>query len=247
MNLTAIAGIVLVVLAAVLMLVFSLVKRKTPPVFRDIPAFSRLRRAIGLAVEDGTRLHFSFGHSSLIVPRSASAFAALGMLRKVAEQTSVSDRPPVVTAGDAALTILAQDTLHSAYRSAAAEGLYDPNAARLTGLTPFSYAAGAIPIMRDEDVSANILMGNFGVEVAFLTDTSERETSFTMAATDSLPAQAIIYATAQEPLIGEELYAAGAYVDAGPSHTASLQVQDILRWLIVAAVLSGVMLKLLGF
>jgi hypothetical protein len=226
-NLTAIAGIVFVVLAAVLMLVFSLVKRKAPPVFRDIPAFSRLRRAIGLAVEDGTRLHFSFGHSSLIVPRSASAFAAL--------------------AGDAALTILAQDTLHSAYRSAAAEGLYDPNAARLTGLTPFSYAAGAIPIMRDEDVSANILMGNFGVEVAFLTDTSERETSFTMAATDSLPAQAIIYATAQEPLIGEELYAAGAYVDAGPSHTASLQVQDILRWLIVAAVLSGVMLKLLGF
>ena len=47
-------------------------------------------------------------------------------------------------------------------------------------------------------------------------------------------------------LVGEEIYAAGAYVNAGPMHAASLQAQDVLRWLLVAVILGGTILKLLG-
>jgi hypothetical protein len=45
-------------------------------------------------------------------------------------------------------------------------------------------------------------------------------------------------------LIGEELFAAGAYVGAGAAHDASLTVQDILRWLVIVAILIGSLLKL---
>jgi len=65
-----------------------------------------------------------------------------------------------------------------------------------------------------------------------------------IAASDNLSAQSIFYATSQDPLIGEELFAAGAYVGAGASHEASLNVQDILRWLIILAILIGSVLKL---
>jgi hypothetical protein len=47
-------------------------------------------------------------------------------------------------------------------------------------------------------------------------------------------------------LIGEELFAAGAYIGAGPSHMASLTVQDILRWAIVLVLLAGAFLKFAG-
>jgi hypothetical protein len=47
-------------------------------------------------------------------------------------------------------------------------------------------------------------------------------------------------------LIGEELYAAGAYIRAGSMHTASLHAQDVLRWLLVLSILAGVVLKLAG-
>jgi hypothetical protein len=47
-------------------------------------------------------------------------------------------------------------------------------------------------------------------------------------------------------LIGEELFAAGAYVGAGASHEGSLLVQDILRWLIIITILAGSFLKFLG-
>ena len=54
-----------------------------------------------------------------------------------------------------------------------------------------------------------------------------------MAGTDNLPAQAILYATADEQLIGEDLFAGGAYVGAGPMHIASLHAQDVIRWLLI--------------
>ena len=116
----------------------------------------------------------------------------------------------------------------------------------MVGLTPFSFAAGAIPAIHDEHVSANVLMGNFGVEVALLTDAVERENTFVLAGSDNLTAQAVIYATAQGALIGEEIYAAGAYIEADPLQAASLTVQDILRWLVIAAILVGALLALAG-
>jgi hypothetical protein len=70
--------------------------------------------------------------------------------------------------------------------------------------------------------------------------------SLTLAGTDNLTGQAVLYATAHEPLIGEELYAGGAYLQAGPIHTASLQAQDAIRWLLVGVILIGIVLKVVG-
>jgi hypothetical protein len=214
---------------------------------RDIPSFSRLRRAIGLAVEDGTRLHLTVGSGSVTGPESASAFAGLSMLRRVTQITSVSDMPPVATAGDAALSILTRDTLQAAHLEIEAEGRFDPDSAILTGLTPFSYAAGAIPVLRDENVSSNVLAGSFGSEVALITDASEREDSFSLGGSENISGQSVLYATAQEPLIGEELFAGGAYLDAGPLHKASLHAQDVIRIIIVIMILLGALANLLDF
>ena len=239
------AGFGVVFFSAALMLGLVFLRRKIPPVFRDIPAFTRLRQAVGLVVEDGSRLHISLGRGALTTPHSASALAGLALLRRLANLTSASDQPPIATSGDATLAILSQDTLQAAVKFSE-PGTFDSTAGRLVGLTPFSFAAGAIPAIRDENVSANVLMGNFGVEVALLTDAVERENTFVLAGSDNLTAQAVIYATAQGALIGEEIYAAGAYIEADPLQAASLTVQDILRWLVIAAILVGALLALAG-
>jgi hypothetical protein len=144
------------------------------------------------------------------------------------------------------VTVLSQDTLQSTYRSLAAEQRYDPTNARLTGLTPMAYAAGAMPTIHDEHITANILAGHYGTEIALLTEAGERSQSLTIAGTDNISAQAVLYATADEPLLGEELYAAGAYLGADTAHSASLYTQDILRWLLIVAIMVGAILKLLG-
>lgn len=232
--------------AAVLLLALTLWRRRSPAVLRPIDAYERLNRAVGLAVENGTRLHISLGRGNLFTARGGSALAGLAMLRRLAERTSASDRPPIVTSGDASLAILSQDTLHSGYRAAGAEEQYRFSTGRLTGLTPFSYAAGTMSVEHDENVSANVVIGDLGAESALIAEASDRENSSLIAASDDLSAQAIFYASAQEPLIGEELFAAGAYIGAGAAHEASLQVQDILRWLIILAILAGSLLKFMG-
>ena len=242
--LLGLVGFGIIFLSAALMGALAALRRKSPLAFREIHAFTRMRQAIGRVVEDGTRLHVSLGRGALITPQSASAFAGLTLLQRLAELTSAGDQPPIATSGDAALAILSQDTLKTASQ-ASAQGVYDPSAGRLTGLTPFSYAAGAIPAIHDENISTNVFMGNFGVEAALLVEAAERANTFTLAASDDLAAQAVLYASVQEPLIGEELYAAGAYMDAGPLHTASLRVQDILRWLIIIVILVGALVQLL--
>ena len=236
----------LLLLAAVLLLGLTFWRRRSPATLRVIEAYERLNKSVGIAVENGTRLHISLGRGNLFTARGGSALAGLAMLRRLTERTSVSDRPPIVTSGDASLTILSQDTLQAGYRAAAAEEQYRFSTGRLTGLSPFSYAAGTMPIIRDENVSTNIFIGDFGNEAALLTEEADRENTNLIAASDNLSAQAIFYASAQDPLIGEELFAAGAYVGAGASHEASLNVQDILRWLIILAIIIGAGLTILG-
>ena len=113
-------------------------------------------------------------------------------------------------------------------------------------MTPFSYAAGTIPVISDEQVSASILTGHFGPEIALIAEAADRTNGFTLAGSDSLPGQAVLFAAAQEPLIGEELYAGGAYLQSGLVHVASLRAQDVLRWLVIAAIVVGGLLKLIG-
>ena len=234
----------LLALAAVLLVGLTLWRRRSPGALRLIEAYERLNRSVGLAVESGTRLHVSLGRGNLFTTRAGSALAGLAMLRRLSERTSVSDRPPVVSSGDAPLAILSQDTLHSGYRAVGAEDQYRFTTGRLTGLTPFSYGAGTMSTIHDESISANILIGDFGAESALLAEASDRENASLIAASGDLSAQSIFYASSQDPLVGEELFAAGAYVGAGAAHEASLNVQDILRWLIILAIIIGSVLKL---
>ena len=239
-------ALILVAGSAILLLVIAILRRKSTPVFREIPAFSRLRKAIGLAVEDGSCLHVSLGRGSLATTQGAAGLAGLSTLRRLADLTSTSDLTPIATSGDSSLMILSQDVLQASYKEATGGGHFDATSARLTGLTPFSYASGTMPALRDDHVSANILLGNFGVEAGLLTDATEREQSFILAASDYLPAQAVLYASAQEPLIGEELFAVSEYVNHSSMHAASLIVQDILRWVLIISILLGAILKLAG-
>lgn len=213
---------------------------------REIPAFVRLRRAIGLAVEAGKRLHLTLGRGGLVGSEGAAAVIGLTVLERFARVASVSDRPPIASSGDGALAILSQDTLRKTFKTIGAEGQYDPSFGQLSGLTSMGYAAGTLPIFHDEQLAATVFAGHFGSEVALMTDAAVQNDVLALAGSDSLPAQAVMYATAEQPLIGEELYAAGAYLKAGNMHLASLRAQDILRWFLIVAIIVGSGLKLLG-
>jgi len=233
-------------LAVGLLLLLSRLQRKGPARLRPIPGLARLYRAFGLSVEDGTRLLVSLGSRAFLTKDAGLSLAGLALLRRVAQKASLSDRPPVAVAGESVVGLLAQDTLQSGYRAAGAAEYFQPVSGRVAGLTPFSSAAATMQILGDEDVSVATLIGNFGPEAGLLAEVAERRGALLIGATGDPGAQSILYATSSESLIGEELFAAPAYLVGEPVAVASLNVQDILRWLIILGLIAGVALKILG-
>ena len=67
----------IVVVIALLFIFFIALRRRSPATLRRIPAFDRLNREIGLAVENGTRLHISLGRGNFFTARGGSALAGL--------------------------------------------------------------------------------------------------------------------------------------------------------------------------
>jgi hypothetical protein len=221
-----------------------LLRQREGLILREISAFARLQRAIGLAVEAGSRLHISLGRGHLLSTQSAIGYVGLSILDRIARSTSISDRPPIATSGEGTLGILSQDTQRDAAKILGVE--FNPVRGRITGLSPYSYAAGTLSLIEEEDVGANMLIGSFGSEVGLITEAAERSESMTLGGTDNLSGQAVLFASAQEPLIGEETYAGGAYLGVGPMHVASLYAQDILRWILIGLIVIGAIIKLLG-
>jgi hypothetical protein len=213
---------------------------------RPITSFYRFKRVVEMAVESGSRLHLSLGRGKLSEASSAVSFIGLKVLRRLIHLASISDNPPVVTSGDGVLNLLSQSTQRSTLDEINVSELYDPLSCQLTGITPFSYAVGTLPLILDEEVSANVLIGNFGSEIALATDAAVRKGSTALAGTDSLVGQSVLYATANQPLIGEEVFAGGAYINEKPEHIASLRAEDVIRWIIVVTIFVGIALKLLN-
>ncbi len=240
MNWEALVGFFVVALAAGLILFLAFFLRRQAS-WREIPVISGLKRQIGLSVEDGRQMHFSIGRANLLTPESMASLAALSAFEEVMHSAAHADRPPVVTSGDGALSILSQGAIFSVSGSNTAflQG-------QLAGLTPFSYTVGALHEVRNTEAAANVLIGHFGLEIAMLTEAAERAGTFVMAGSDDLAAQAVAYAASDEPLIGEELFVISAYLGDSPVHRASVKVQDIYRWALVGILLTGAILSLAG-
>ena len=244
--LTIIIALGLFLLTTGLILAFSLPQLNRGWSFRSIKGFDQLKLAISKAVENGTRIHLALGNGSIIQSNFASGLTGLATLDRIAQITTSTDRPPLATSGSGPMAILSQSTLRSAYRDAYLLEVYDPDRGLLAGVTPFSYVAGILPTSHSKQVSTHIFSGSFGPEIALAVEAAEKESAFTIASSDSMTAQAVLFATANEPLIGEELFAMPAYLKPNPFHSASLAAQDVLRWGIIAFLMIGALLRVLG-
>ena len=241
-------GAILVVLFAVITLAWSRKKgqKMSGPVFRSMPGVERLRKAVGLAVEDGTRVHVALGSGNVNDPSCPSAFCGLAILEKVGQITATSDLHPMSTSGSGGFQILAQDVINQNAAFTNFTERVDATLCQLGGVTPFAYAAGTLEALRESGVSTEIYLGDFGSEAGLLCENAHRRQTHNLAGSNSMTGQAVFLALAKDALIGEEVFALPAYLAKKPSHLASLSAQDLFRFLLVLVLLAGALLKLAG-
>ncbi len=246
---TQIWGLIVIFVFLGLLGVFTLLARRKgvrPRVLRRIEAYQSLPATVGTAVETGKRLHFSLGSGTVGETDTAAMAAGLVLLDQVSAAAARSDRPPIVTTADGTAMLLAQDVLRNVYARQNALTRYEPESAQVVGQSPAAYGAAQTMLPRDEAVAGALLIGSIGPEVALLTEAGQRAGVTTLAGADNLTAQAVLFAGADHPVIGEDLFAGGAYVNGRPEHMGSLAAQDAMRLIIGLVIVVGVIAKTLG-
>ena len=176
---------------------------------------------------------------------------ALDLMTLQSEQVALTANLPLVSTASPTTFVLAQELLSRPFRERGQMAEFDPLSVRFVGgageAAGVAYAAGVIDLLDHRYVSANFMQGRFGDEYLLMGEVAARNNIVQVAGTanvDSLPAMLV---TAGDVLIGEDVFAAGAYLLRAPWHIAGLIAQDSARWLIVAAGLALVALKTLGF
>ncbi len=246
MSLMTLISIALIILAIVLFLILLLwLRNHRMIVFRSVPAFRVLNQMIGRSVEEGSAIHVSLGTGSLIGRQCTAGFAGLSMFDNLARVSLIGDRSALCTSGDGGLIILSQDILRHTYEQAAKLSLYKNQMVQLSGATPAAYISGTMTALLDEPIAGSVLIGDFD-SLAVLITTQPFGNLASLTAADTLQAQAALFACSDESLVGEEIYAAGAYSGPNSSRSASLISQDILRWLIIIFIVGYIILKTTG-
>ncbi len=212
-------------------------RRRERKILRPIAAYGTMPILVGAAIESNRPVHLAFGSAGLGDRKTLLALADADFYYYVAREAAIGDISPIVTLSDSSTIPLAQDTLRRAYRARGRDAAYRPSEARWypAGNRSMAYAAVLASLQTSDAIAANVLTGSFGSELALVMDAAYRRSVPTIAASDQLEGQAIAYAMADYPLIGEEIFVAGAYLQNDPGIVNVTSTLDFLRWLVILA------------
>src|SRR5439155_15540 len=110
----------------------------------------------------------------------------------------------------------------------------------------FSYTAAVDGIMLREKPAANFFMGSYFAESLLLTETGAGTGAIQIAGTDSDHQLPFFVTTCDYTLIGEELYAASAYLSREPVLVGTLRGQDFGKAFIMGVLVIGTLLATIG-
>lgn len=246
-ELTVLGVFVLVVI--LLILVQWQARRNGDPfALRPIAAFDALRAQKGMVMESGRRLLVNLGSGPLHTSAGPTSLMGVEVLDTVADTTGRGRLSPLATVGAATLLPIANDKLRSKGEASASPPQQDMTRAHFIAdeSYPFAYAAGVADMIQQTNLESSIALGRFGPELALIGEAAARAGIAQVMGSDEPAAIAIALATTENNVVGEELFAAGAYLRATPSRLAGVRVQDFLRWLIVTALLLVAVLRIFG-
>ena len=206
---------------------------------RKIPAIDSVEEALGRATELGKSVLYVSG---IGYEGDVQTIAAMNILGNVAEQVAHYDTDIIVPCINPIVMTIEQELVKQAYTRAGRPEDYQENSIFFITTQQFAYASAVCGIMAREKPAANFFMGSFAAESLLLAETGSSTGAIQIAGTAS-PSQIPFFIVACDyTLIGEELFAAGAYMSRDPLLLGSLKGQDIAKFVIIILTIIGICL-----
>ena len=219
------------VLLASLMVFFIQSARKGGQLYiRPIPGLSRIDEAIGRATEMGRPILFVLGTGT---GGDIATLAGYTILARVARKTAEYQTPLLVPVNDPVMMVMAQETVKEAYLQAGRPDVYQPENVFYISAMQFPYVAAVNGLMLREKTATNFYMGVFHAEALLLAEAGATTGAIQMSGTDQVAQIPFFVAATDYTLIGEERYAASAYLSQDPKLIGPLKAQDVVKALIL--------------
>ncbi|NKB66583.1 MAG: hypothetical protein GKR89_05945 [Candidatus Latescibacteria bacterium] len=226
-------------LFSIVILGYIAVARRRELSIRRIAGLEALDEALGRATEMGKPVLFAHGLTSMDSP---STIASINILGRVARRTAAFDTMLKVANNDPIVMSVSQEVVKEAYLEAGRPDAFNPDNVFMVATDQFSYAAAVEGIMVRERPAANIMMGYFYAESLLLAETGASTGAIQIAGTDSYTQLPFFVTTCDYTLMGEELYAASAYLSREPRLLGSLKGQDVGKAIFIGALVLGTLL-----
>jgi Domain of unknown function (DUF6754) len=214
------------------------------PFVRRIPGIDAIEEAIGRATEMGRSVLFIPGINDI---DEIQTVAGLVILESVARITARYETPIKVPVTYPIPFTIAEEMVKSGYLNAGKPDQYDPDSVRFVSPEQFAYVAAVTGIMLRDKPAAHIFMGAFYAESLLLAETGFSTGAIQVAGTANVAQLPFFVVACDYTLIGEELYAASAYLSGEPKLVGSLKGADLMKIVIIVVVLAGCILEQTGF
>ena len=244
LNWNLISLIVMTVLVCGSVMIFIQIAKKGRKLFvRKIAGLEAVDEAIGRATEMGRPILYIPGIHDM---DDVQTLASLTILGHVAEQVANYDIKIRMPVARSLVMTAARETIKAGYQTAGRPDGYSDDMVSYITDEQFGYVAAVNGIMVREKPATVFLLGAFFAESLILAETGNSVGAIQIAGT-ARPAQLPFFIAACDfTLIGEELFAASAYLSDEPKALGSLKGQDMGKGIAMAAILSGVLLMTLA-
>lgn len=209
---------------------------------RRIPGLDAVEEALGRATEMGRPILYLTGSDDM---SSLSTIAATVILGEVAKRVAAYDTELKVPHRDPIVMAICQEIVREAYLSAGRPDAYKEDSNFFITDNQFSYTAAVDGMMIRERPSANFFMGSYYAEALLLAETGASTGAIQIAGTDSDAQLPFFITSCDYTLIGEELYAASAYLSREPILVGTLRGQDLAKAFILGVIVIGCLIAAL--
>jgi hypothetical protein len=203
---------------------------------RKIAGLEAVEEAIGRATEMGKPILFVSG---LADASEISTIAAMTILAKVARKTAEYETPLIVPCYDPIVMMVEKEMVRQAYAEMGKPDAFDEDSVFFVTQSQFGYVAAVDGIMLREKPATNFYMGAFYAESLILAETGAATGAIQIAGTDRVTQLPFFITACDYTLMGEELYAATAYLGRDPLFLGSLKGQDWSKAAIILALIVG--------
>ncbi len=217
----------------VMLIVFSLVlwfiyraRRGDRLFIRRIAGLDAIDEAVGRATEMGRPILYVPGLSDM---SDIATIASMNILGEIAQKTAQYEVPIIVPNADPIVYTVAREVVKEACTKAGRPDVFNPDLVYFVTNNQFGYAAAVDGIMTREKPATNFFIGGFAAEALILAETGASTGAIQIAGTDYLLQLPFFVCSCDYTLIGEELYAASAYLSREPLLLGALKGQDICK------------------